>query len=374
VELAVKDLVKSAFGHAGQKCSAASLAIVEAAVYDDPSFSTRLADATRSLRVGPGADVRTDVGPLIDPPSGNLLRALTCLDEGETWLVEPRDESTDRRLWRPGIRIGVREGSWFHTTECFGPVLGIMRADDLTHAIRLQNATEFGLTAGLHSLDPEEVSQWTERVEAGNLYVNRSTTGAIVARQPFGGWKRSVVGPTVKAGGPRYVASLAQWHDDESVDESVVIERFRTWADRQRTAEDDVSGLRSESNVLRLRPVAGGIAVRIGVGATKRQHNLVIAAASAVECAVVVSDSSETDEAFATRLPMLGVSRVRLLGEVSDQVRRAAHRAGIAVDAAAVTGDPEIELPRFLREQSVTVTRHRHGHVAGDRNAPAGSF
>src|SRR5690606_5399310 len=96
----------------------------------------------------------------------------------------------------------VAPGSWFHQTECFGPVLGLMRARDLGHAIELQNATAFGLTGGLHSLDPAEIAQWAATVEVGNAYVNRHITGAIVRRQPFGGWKRSAVGPSAKPGGP----------------------------------------------------------------------------------------------------------------------------------------------------------------------------
>jgi RHH-type transcriptional regulator, proline utilization regulon repressor / proline dehydrogenase / delta 1-pyrroline-5-carboxylate dehydrogenase len=363
MELAVKDLVKSAFGHAGQKCSAASLAIVEASVYDDPRFFVRLADATRSLRVGPGADVRTDIGPLIDPPSGNLLRALTTLEEGERWLVEPTCLSEDRRLWTPGIRVGVREGSWFHLHECFGPVLGILRAEDLDHAVRLQNATAYGLTAGLHSLDPDEIDVWTNSVEAGNLYVNRSTTGAIVQRQPFGGWKRSVVGPTAKAGGPRYVASLARWHDDGAISGAEVIASYGSWAARELFAEHDPSNLRSESNVLRFRPLSRGVAVRIAADVSSRQRMLVAAAASAVHARIVTSDQNESDDEFIAHLETMAVDRLRLLGHAPDDVRRAAHALGIAVDDAEVSSDPDIELPRFLREQSVTVTRHRHGHI-----------
>ena len=202
VDLAIKDLVRSAFGHAGQKCSAASLAIVEAELLDDPHFLARLADAVRSLRVGPATDLATMVGPVIHPPDGPLRRALTRLDEGERWLVEPRLVGGDGRLWTPGVRVGVQPGSWFHRTECFGPVLGVMRAGDLDHAIELQNGTDFGLTGGLQSLDPAEIAHWLERVEVGNAYVNRHMTGAIVRRQPFGGWKRSSVGRGAKAGGP----------------------------------------------------------------------------------------------------------------------------------------------------------------------------
>ncbi len=95
----------------------------------------------------------------------------------------------------------MRPGSWSHLNEWFGPVLGVMSAPDLATATRWQNAVAYGLTAGLHSLSVAECEYWLEHVAAGNLYVNRGTTGAVVNRQPFGGWKRSSVGPTAKAGG-----------------------------------------------------------------------------------------------------------------------------------------------------------------------------
>ncbi len=369
VELAVKDLVKSAFAHAGQKCSAASLAIVEASVYDDPSFFRRLADATRTLHVGPGHDVRTDVGPLIDPPTGSLLRALTTLEAGESWLVEPRRLDDSGRLWSPGIRIGVRGGSWFHHNECFGPVLGIMRADDLDEAMAMQNAVAYGLTAGLHSLDAAEIERWTGGVQAGNLYVNRGITGAIVRRQPFGGWKHSVVGPAVKAGGPRYVASLCDWtHTGDAGDLSgrpasvETAAAFSNWARRELTAEHDPSGLRAESNVLRFRSLPGGIAVRMGAEENPATAVACRAIAASTRCVIHLSDArTETDDAFAARLATLGVDRLRVLGTTSDTVLRSAHIAGIAVDPRPLCLEPEIEAPRWLREQSATMTLHRHG-------------
>ena len=86
-----------------------------------------------------------------------------------------------------------------------------MRAENLDEAIDLADDTPFGLTSGIQSLDDREVDRWVERIQAGNLYVNRPTTGAIVGRQPFGGWKASSVGPGAKAGGPNYVLQLARW-------------------------------------------------------------------------------------------------------------------------------------------------------------------
>ena len=156
--------------------------------------------------VGPPSDLGSVVGPLISEPSPKLLRGLTQLDSGERWLVEPRRIGDN--LWTPGVRVGVQPGSWFHVTECFGPVLGVMRADDLDHAIELQNGTPYGLTGGIHSLDDAEVERWLDGVQVGNAYINRGVTGAIVQRQPFGGWKRSSVGCGPKAGGPDYVAEM----------------------------------------------------------------------------------------------------------------------------------------------------------------------
>ncbi len=197
----------SAFGHAGQKCSAASLAIVVAPVYDRSPFLRQLADAVKSLRTGPATSPATQIGPVVGPFTKSLEQALTRLSPWESWLVEPAclglpSEGAGGRLWSPGVRVGVRPGSWAHTTEWFGPVLGVMRAATFEEALAWQNAVPYGLTAGLSSLDPVEHRRWAEAVEAGNLYVNRSTTGAVVGRQPFGGWKRSSVGPTAKAGGP----------------------------------------------------------------------------------------------------------------------------------------------------------------------------
>ena len=213
-DLAVADLVKSAFGHAGQKCSAASLVILVGSAGRSERLRRQLVDAVESVRVGWPTSLDAVMGPLIEPPKGKLARALTSLEPGETWLVEPKQLDDTGRLWSPGLKDGVAPGSFFHLTECFGPVLGIMRADTLDEALALQNATAFGLTGGLHSLDENEIEQWLDSVEVGNAYVNRHITGAIVQRQPFGGWKDSVVGPGAKAGGPNYVAQLGTWMPD----------------------------------------------------------------------------------------------------------------------------------------------------------------
>ena len=369
LDLAIKDLVKSAFGHGGQKCSAASLAIVEASVFDGPSFGRRLGDAVRTLRCGEPADPTTDVAPLIETPSPSLQRALTILDAGETWLVEPQQlRNDDDKAWSPGVRMGVAEGSWFHRTECFGPVLGVMRAGDLDHALALQNATEFGLTAGIHALDPQSVEVWKRKVVAGNLYVNRSITGAIVNRQPFGGWKASTVGATAKAGGPHYVASLRRWFPGDSgsahPDTPYLLGSFQKELERRFNSESDPTGLRSESNVLRYRALPRGVLLRIGTSAAKDSRQLAQSAAQATNCPLKVSSAAEeTESAFIERLRAEKPDRLRVVGECSDLLREAANRLGIRIDEAPIVLNASVELTRWAREQAVSTTMHRHGRL-----------
>lgn len=297
LDLAASDLVKSAFGHAGQKCSAASLAILVGPVGHSRRFARQLVDAATSLRVGPPSDPLSEVGPVVEAPRGKLEWALTTLEEGEQWLVEPRELDAGPeyagRLWTPGIRTGVQPGSRFHREEFFGPVLGIMHATSLSHAIELQNAVDYGLTAGLHTQNPDDLAMWLDRVQAGNLYVNRGITGAIVQRQPFGGWKRSSVGAGAKAGGPNYLMGLGRWRPTsgspasatlhlrgldtrivsliEAAQPSLGYEAFEwlrraalsdaiAW-DREFGQVRDVSGVGVERNLFRYRPV-DSVAVR----------------------------------------------------------------------------------------------------------------
>jgi len=372
LDLAVADLVASAFGHAGQKCSAASLAILVGDVHDGPRFRRQLVDAVESLAVGPPDDPRTSMGPLIGDPNPRLARAFAELDAGESWLVAPRPLDDGGELWSPGVRDGVRPGSWFHRTECFGPVLGLVRAHDLDHAIAIANDAELGLTGGIHSLDPEEVARWVDAVEVGNAYVNRGITGAIVQRQPFGGWKRSSVGPGAKAGGPGYVVQLGTWRATTPLDRATWEASDARWWRDVYAAELDPTGLFCESNVQRHRPLPL-VGLRIGPGADDAAVERVRSAAAT--CGVPLVEShheAEDDEAFAARLGGLGVERVRVVGSVGDAVRRAAADAWVHLADAPVTADGGVELRTYLREQSVTRTLHRFGNLVQAGTATAG--
>lgn len=366
LDLAAADLVDSAFGHAGQKCSAASLGILVGDIYDSKRFRRQLIDAVTSLNVGPSHDLATNVGPTIAPPEGKLLRALTELDAGERWLVEPTVD--DAGIWSPGVRENVEPGSWFHRTECFGPVLGLIRARDLEHATEIQNATEFGLTGGIHSLDDDEIAYWLDNVEVGNAYVNRLTTGAIVQRQPFGGWKRSSIGPSAKAGGPNYVAQLGRW---SPVTDAVESERWLATArasDEQawRTEfgiEHDPSGLFSESNRFRYLPLPK-VAIRVTEAGREVAVRRVMAASERCGCAVIVSEAGkETAADFERRLRSERPNRIRMVGPVDAKTREVANELAIHIADSPVVAAGRIELLHYVREQAISQTTHRYGNL-----------
>lgn len=363
-DLAIKDIVRSAFGHSGQKCSAASLAILEAEVYDDPNFHRQLRDAAASLRVGPATDPASMVVPIIREPGDALHRALTKLEPGESWLLEPKQIGDDPCLWSPGIRTGVKRGSWFHHTECFGPVLGLMRAGTLDEAMAMQNEVTYGLTAGIHSLDEREIAHWKETVQAGNLYINRPITGAIVQRQPFGGWKRSSIGPGAKAGGPNYVNLFRHIEDAAPVTLVAARADFRNAWDTHFRIGHDPSGLACESNVFRYRPCRGVI-LRLPQ-ADANAEAIAKLAAETCGARLEISRASEEDDAtFASRLSRLAdrAEFVRTLVTPSDEILRAIHAADLNWIHAPLSAIGRIELTRWLREQAVSETRHRYGNI-----------
>ncbi|MGH3352144.1 MAG: bifunctional proline dehydrogenase/L-glutamate gamma-semialdehyde dehydrogenase [Nocardioides sp.] len=404
LDLAVKDLVYSAFGHAGQKCSAASLGILVGSVASSRRFRDQLVDAVTSLKVGYPTDPTVQVGPVIEPASGKLLDALTTLAPGEEWLVEPRRLDDTGKLWSPGVKTGVERGSEFHLTEYFGPVLGLISASSLDEAIEIQNQVDYGLTAGIHSLDRGEISQWLASVEAGNAYVNRGITGAIVRRQPFGGWKKSAVGAGTKAGGPNYLVGLSDWVSAPAtelaapspavrsivdwagrlqLDEVETLERgagsdAAAWA-REFGVDRDVSDLSAEINVLRYSPVP--VTIRYEAGPVA--HLLrVLAAGVAAGAPVTVSVATALDDETASLVRATGATyvvedeaawsatlsgngapgRVRLLGGSREAFAEASRgRVDVALYAQPVVEAGRIELLTFLREQATSITAHRFG-------------
>ncbi|MDY0891531.1 proline dehydrogenase family protein [Frigoribacterium sp. CFBP9030] len=211
LDRAAVDVVAGAFAHAGQAPWAARLVVVVGSRSRAAGFRRRLVDAVAALRIGRPDAATTDVGPLIAPAEGPLLAALTELDPGESWLVAPERLDDDGVLWRPGIRDGVRPGGAFTRPMPGGPVLGLVHVETFAEAVDLQSALERSSTAGLHSLDVDEVEQWLEALDVGSLVVNRAVAAPRAGRSPSGGRRRASVGRTTAAGGAHTVIAQGAW-------------------------------------------------------------------------------------------------------------------------------------------------------------------
>ena len=423
LDLAVKDIISSAFGHSGQKCSAASLVILVGSVATSDRFRNQLVDGVTSLKVGYPSDPTTQMGPIISPADGKLLSALTTLGPGESWLVEPAKLDKFGQLWTPGVRDGVAAGSEFHLTEYFGPILGIMTARSLDEAIGMVNAIDYGLTSGLHSLNSDEIERWLDNVDGGNLYANRGTTGAIVQRQPFGGWKKSAVGAGAKAGGPNYLFGLGSWADAETRARGadVTVDRVqallaalpefdtvtvsgRGWLTRAARFDEeawhnefgnarDVSNVGVERNVFRYRRFPESVIVRFSDGAEPTEYLRVLLAAFRAGNTPLVSASAWLENKIVRSLGELGVSveiqtehewqealgrreeelsgqRIRLVGGSPAAITMATGgRPDLSIWAGPAVTAGRIEMLPFLREQAVSITAHRFGtphHLTDD--------
>jgi RHH-type transcriptional regulator, proline utilization regulon repressor / proline dehydrogenase / delta 1-pyrroline-5-carboxylate dehydrogenase len=201
---AVRGVVDSAFSYQGQKCSAGSRAIVLEPIYDQ--FLARLIEAAKSLTVAPAESPGCSVGPVIDATALERIKRMIEQGKREAKLVYAADVgalSEEGLYVGPHIFADVPESASIAQEEIFGPVLAVLRTPNLDEALRLANGTKYALTGGLFSRSPEHIAQVKRRFRVGNLYINRKITGALVDRQPFGGFKLSGIGS--KAGGPDYL-------------------------------------------------------------------------------------------------------------------------------------------------------------------------
>lgn len=409
-DLAIKDLIHSAFGHAGQKCSACSLAILESEVYDDEHFLQQLRDAAASLPVGSPWNLKNKINPLIHAPNSTLMRGLTQLDPGEKWLLEPKQDPQNPNLWSPGIKLGVKLSSFTFQNELFGPVLGLVRAESVEHALHLMNQTPYGLTAGLHSLDDREQLAWLNCIEAGNCYVNRTITGAVVERQPFGGCKDSSFGKGSKAGGPNYLVQLMQAAQIDLPAEHAACnakvnilnkalkkegefkDRWKEWQasigsyafywNEYFSKAHDPSLVMGQDN-LQCYKVHTSMVLRGLKGDSPFDLLRVVAAALTCEAPLEISleedsmacrfkewgvfdllpVSQEAHEAFAQRLIKGKIKRVRLLQDPPPQVQEALIESGCHLSKGAVLANGRLELLQLLREVSISRDYHRYGNL-----------
>lgn len=433
-DAAVRDAVRSAFGGASESRSARALVLLGSAARSK-RLRRQLADAVVSLRVGDtgavagsdplGSDpLSFDVGPLFEAPRAAGLRALTRLDPGESWLVEPEQLDESGRLWRPGVRLGVRRDARFWEDALGMPVIGVIAAGSLAEAIELQNRLGGGGVAGLHGVDPSETLPWIDGVRAASLSIGRATTWTRIERQPGGGWGLAGMGVQPLAGGPNRLFALGSWRLREGTPSSTLhlrglgpevqtlietaqesldypsFDRVRraaladalSWRTSLGRVRDGI-GIGVERNLLRHWPV--GTHVRLAEGGSLAELLRVLAAGLLVGAPLSVSTgqllpvgvsdfleaqgigvSLERDDAWLERMAViaaggagsgavLGAERIRLIG--GDRVRAAEWLGGqdrVALWAEPVTMAGPVELLVFLREQSISITANRYGLVS----------
>lgn len=200
-EAAIRDVLYSAYGYQGQKCSACSRLIVVDKVYD--RFVPKLVEAAKRLKIGPAEDPQNYMGPVIDPKAQSTVAQYINLAQVEGKILY-RSETPDKGYYVPlTIAEGFTPESRLAQEEVFGPLLAIMRAKDFDQALEWANSTRFALTGAIFSKNKDHLDRAVRQFRVGNLYLNRSSVGALVQVQPFGGFKMSGVG--TKAGGPDYL-------------------------------------------------------------------------------------------------------------------------------------------------------------------------
>lgn len=404
-ELAIRNLIDSAFGHNGQKISAASLAILEAEVYDDPQFLQQLKEATQSLNLGAATDLSTQISPLLRP-SAAFHNAVSHLEEGESWLLEPNQDPQNPNLYSPGIKLGIRPNSFMHQNELFGPILGLMRADSLSHAIEIANSTPYGIASGLTSLDEREHALWLDRIEASNCIINRPITQSIVRRQPLGGIKASSLGNGFKSGGPNYLREFVQTiqsgipQEKLPVKDSVnhltaflekialsaeelgvwyaSVSNYAYWWKRLRLHRDP-NKIIGQDNFLSYLP-RKNIVIRIEENSLPQDVLRIVAAALTVEAGFEISCApsaafywtelsphafvaEETLEDFCQRIESSHVDRIRMAETAPFDLKKAAAMSGIHIADAPPLANGRLELLHYLREVSICVEYHRYGNL-----------
>jgi len=402
---AILNVVSSAFSNAGQKCSACSLLLVDKKAYNDPSFQSKLKDAVTSMRTGSVWDTMNMVGPMITNDNDKLLYAIDNLEPGESWLVAPEFLDEKKYILKPTVKWGVKPTSFTFKNELFAPLLSVVCIDDLKQGVEYANSSEYGLTAGLQSLDEEEQLYWKNKIEAGNLYINRGITGAIVNRQPFGGMKRSAFGGGIKAGGPNYVSCFVEFTEKMVPDTTTkhplvhlvpenkckarmnyAYESYtKAWQD-EFSQEKDVNNIYGEANTFRYLPLKH-VGLRVQESDDLCDILLILTASHMAKTPITVSvpegdPKLKAIEAVVAEMPnvhttvqneekfieeMERYERIRSCSPtLSDAVYGKAAKLGLHIASDKPLVEGRIELLHYLKEQSIAFEYHRYGSVFGE--------
>ncbi|RXJ82731.1 bifunctional proline dehydrogenase/L-glutamate gamma-semialdehyde dehydrogenase [Arcobacter sp. F2176] len=411
-EQAVKNVCQSAFANSGQKCSATSLLVLEEEVYNDEGFKKALIDTAKSMSVGSVWDLKNRIGTLANPVSGNLKKAISELEGKEEWLVAPEYAEGNEYMLKPAIKWGVEEGNFIHMNELFGPVLAVVKAKDLAHAVKIVNDTGYGLTSGIESLDEREVSYWKANLKAGNLYVNRGTTGAIVLRQPFGGMGKSAIGAGRKVGifnyvtqfvnfteksnptvSKKYNSDLVKFIDSckskgENKEEfeklAVAVQSYYENYENEFSKAKDYCEVRGEDNHFRYLPL-DKVVIRVSSDDTIFEvvSRILAARISNVSFTVSINGNDTIKDFLAKSAILLGTNKVveeddksfantikdyqrviySNISKVPSSIFEAASKSLTYIVRQAPMMEGRLELLNYFIEQSISHSFHRYGNI-----------
>ena len=371
---AIMNACRSAFGNAGQKCSACSILLVERSVYESYEFMEKLKDCASSLMVGGVWNAGNIVGPMITNHNEKLYHAFRS-EPGEKWLLAPRFLDDKKYIMRPGVKIHVKPTSYTFRTELFAPLLAVTPFDTLEEAVRMVNSLDYGLTSGLQSLDEGEQRYWRDHIQAGNLYINRGITGAIVNRQPFGGMKLSAFGPGLKAGGPNYCLQFMVIHD-KAGSKTDYKKSYAEWYEKEFKHPRNIQpNIRGEQNVFRYLPLKGGMILRLFGDETLEPVEMVQLAAKTVGTPLDISLDprhplaeqlsgnvrKENLAAFCERIRRYERIRTITRKEIPQIVFEAVANHNKYISQAVPVSNGRIELTHYIKEQSIANEYHRYG-------------
>lgn len=207
IEEAISGVINSAFGYAGQKCSACSRLIIHQSIYQE--FTSRLIEAVKTINISDPSSESCFLPPVIDQKAKEKIMNYVGLGKKDgTLLLGDLPIPDEGNYISPYIFADLNPDHKLAQEEIFGPVLLVFQANDLDHALEIANNSNFGLTGAFYSRSPKNIQKVSEEFAVGNLYINRGSTGAVVSRQAFGGLKQSSIG--FKAGGPNYLLQFVQ--------------------------------------------------------------------------------------------------------------------------------------------------------------------
>lgn len=398
LDAAIRALVQSSFGRAGQKHSAVSLAILEASVYDNPMFASLLKEAVSALKTGSAWDAETTLPPLSEALNEESTKELFRLDTDESWLLEPHRDTENPQLWSPGIRMGVHRDAWFFRQKVAGPFLGLVRADSLDEAIAIQNACPHTTAAGIFSADEREIKRWKSAVRVGNLSVNLPIFDVSAGRHPHGGGLQSAFCAGGMLGGANYPIFFTSPKEtalpNERASESEVMHTLCSrlcnivpektsritaacgsitrWWKKEFSVPQELFATESMRHAFRYLPTE--IAIRAEESLSDDDLAIILMAALQTKSHVILSSNSERPWLASPSLLPENITAIQETREqfeahfsewvaqdvsvrdfaATAETRQKAAKVNLHLSEAPVLANGRIELLHFLREQTIS--------------------